>query len=79
MLRGVDAYTDSRFIWSPVLIAIGFIGFIIVLTITISSVIPFRVTMPVLTGSARVILDACYKLREPLHSKGIQLGGYSNR
>jgi hypothetical protein len=64
--------------WSPVaLIAIASTTFVLLIGLSVVYFIPFRSQMPVMAGSARVVIDACCKLRLPLPDLGIQWGDIS--
>jgi hypothetical protein len=66
-------------VWSPLaLLIIGLITFILLLATTIYYIWPFYTVMPVMAGSARVVLDACCQLQEPLPMSGIQWGDISS-
>jgi hypothetical protein len=65
-------------VWSPLAVLIlGSITIILLLVTTIYYFWPFRTAMPVMAGSARIVLDACFQLEESLPASGIQWGDIS--
>jgi len=77
--NGVDQFelydNGTGIFWSPVALLItGFISFALLLVISSYYVWSFEIVMPVMAGSARVVLDAC---KQPLPADGIQWGDIS--
>jgi hypothetical protein len=68
---GYDTSTDYDTYFSPLgLIIIGLITSTLLFVIYVFYVFPFRSSMPVMAGSALVVLDACSQLDLPMPKQG---------
>jgi hypothetical protein len=82
VVGGLDQFelydNGTGIFWSPfALLSIGLITFILLLATTIYYLWPFQIVMPIMAGSARVVLEACCQLKQPLPAYGIQWGDIS--